>query len=221
MSDDIKNLFIVKGDFNKQTAEEQATRAIKFGRITSDGTVVVDAKNLSKVQQLRLCLVIRHIAHCFQEEIPGTVRPSELVKVLGQRMEAIGSGLSKLASEGFVKKEGHGEYSVYTYKIDAFLSELEKSADTEGGVRTMKKKTRSSKAFTGIGSHIQTLVNDGFFSTPKPMFDVVSELEKNNVFRDSRVIDKTIRDSFIARKILTRVKNDGKGKSRWLYVVYK
>jgi len=221
MSDDIRNQFIVTDDFNKQKVEEQARKAIKFGRITSDGTVIIDAKNLPKVQQLRLCLVIRYIAHCLNDEIPGTVSPSGLVKVLGQRTEAIGSGLSKLASEGFAKREAHGEYSIHSYKIDSFLEDLERGGKTDEGSGSSKRVGRKVKKMTGIGLHIQGLVDQGFFSEPKPISDVVDELEKNNVFRDSRVIDKTIRDSFLGRKILMRVKNEGKGRAKWLYVVYK
>lgn len=234
MDENIEDLFIVKDGFGKQNAQTQAKRALPFGRITQEGAVVIDHRTLTKADQLKLCLVIRHIASSLAENITKEVRAVELTDVLGQRHEAIGAALSRLASEGFAKKEGHGRYSVFPYKIDAFLDYLESdSTRSSSGPRkttrkapgkTAKKVARKSKgnSLTGIGKHIQQLIDDDFFKSPRFISEVVEELKKENVFRDSRVIDKTVRDSFVSmRRTLQRVKNADGGKAKWKYVIRK
>lgn len=222
MSEDIKSLFIVEDDFGNQNVEEQAKRILRFGRASKSGSVIIDDRSLSKGDQLKLCLVIRHIASSLSDgNITREFRPIELVDILGQRMEAIGSGLSKLASEGFAKKGGPGKYSVYPHKIAPFLDYLESlGADSENGrVRARKSKGNS---LTGIGRHIQQLINDRFFDTPRFISEVMDELKKEGVFRDSRVVDKTIRDSFVSmRRSLQRIPNQDGGRSKWKYTVRK
>jgi len=125
MSNDIRNQFIVEENVSAHQAEGMAQRVLKFGRITKSGVVIIDDKSLSKLDQLKLCLVVRYIAHSLNPEISEQVRPSELTIPLGQRLEAVGSTLSVLSKEGFVKKQGHGRYVVSTHKIDQFLNYLE------------------------------------------------------------------------------------------------
>lgn len=224
----IENLFIVKEGSAKANIEEQAKRVLPFGRITESGAVVIDNRSLTKVDQLKLCLVIRFIGNFFKDDIERQVRPIELTETLGQRYEAIGSTLSKLASEGFAKKDGHGKYSAFPYKIDGFLDYLEKistpilSIPKPKGSR--KKTVRKSKGntLTGIGKHIQQLIDDGFFQTPRFISEVVQELKKENVYRDQKVIDKTIRDSFVSmRRTLQRIPNEDGGRSKWKYMIRK
>lgn len=223
MSEDIKNQFIVSDEYSNNNIEAQAQRTIPFGRITKDGTIIIDNRTLSKGDQLKLCLVIRYIASNFSEEISKEVRPVDLTGVLGQRVEAIGSLLSKLASEGFAKKISRGNYSIHAYKIDSFLDYLENIRTDDD--KTSKKVRRSGtkgNALTGIGKYIQLLIDDGFFNTPKLISEVVAELKKENVFRDSKVVDKTVRDSFVSmRRSLQRVNNEDGGQANWKYVIRK
>lgn len=224
--DDIKNLFIVQDDVGTQGAEALAKRALRFGRVTKDGSVVIDDKGLSKGDQLKLALVIRYIGSSLDETILRKIRPTEMTRTLGQRIEAVGAGLSTLAATGFAKKEGRGEYSVFPYKIESFLDYLEKGrGDSEATPKTKArgaKRGKTTQPLSGVGVHIQQLIDDGFFEKPKFVSNVIEKLQEENVFRDGRVIDKTIRDTFVSnRRVLQRIRNDGAGKARWLYVVRK
>ena len=222
----IKNLFIVQEDVDKQDAESLAKRVLKYGRVTKDGIVVIDDRTLSKSDQLKLSLVIRYVGSRLDETINRKVRPIELTKTLGQRIEAVGAGLSKLASDGFAKKEGHGEYVVYPYKVGAFLDQIEKESSTDPSSQKTKtrgpKKGKTTQPLSGVGVHIQRLVDDGFFKTPRFISEVIDKLEEENVFRDGRVVDKTIRDTFVSnRRTLQRIRNPEKGKAKWKYVIRK
>lgn len=224
MDEQIEDLFIVKESLGKQAAQSQARRALRFGRITQEGSVVIDDKSLSKGDQLKLCLIIRFIASCLDEKIDMESRPSELTQILDQRLEAIGSSLSKLVKEGFAKKGGHGKYSVFPYRINSFLDQLEEqqspTTTSQPIIKTGVK--RKKKAFSGIGAHIQRLVDDGFFSVPRFMSEIVSRLEEENVFRDAKVIDRTIRETFVLKqRVLQKVRNVGGGKATWKYVLRK
>lgn len=225
--DDISDQFIVKEDSSKDRAMGWAKRLIKFGRITKEGNVLIDDKSLSKGDQVKLALVIRYVGNCLNEEIQRKVRPTELVNVLGQRLEAIGSVLSGLVTQGFARKEGYGEYSAHQYKIDDFLKYLEEvSSNGPTSIAHAQKRRRitrvgnKNKTLTGIGVHIQRLIDEGFFIKPRLMSEVSSRLEEENIFRDERVVDTTIRTTFVTRRrVLQRIRNTEGGKARWLYVV--
>lgn len=223
MENDIRNQFIVTDDQSSQNIEIQARRTLAFGRITKDGSIIIDDRSLSKGDQLKLCLVIRYIASNFSEEIGRDTRPSDLTNVLGQRVEAIGSLLSKLTSEGFTKKSSRGNYSIHAHKINHFLDYLERlnSPSNESSKKVRRSGTKGN-ALTGIGKYIQLLIEDGFFNEPRLISEVVFELKKENVIRNPKVIDKTIRDSFVSmRRSLQRIPNEDGGRSKWKYMIRK
>ncbi len=222
MTSDIKSLFIVDESQVIQNNEKLIEKALKYGRITKNGNVIIDKTELSQDNTLKLALVIRFLAHTIDETISATVRPTEMIALLGERIESVGSRLSHQTKAGFLKKTGYGQYMVNHYKIEGFLNELE-SDEPQITAKTARPKRKNSgtKTLTGIGLHIQHLVEDGFFSTPKEMSAVIHELAAQNVHRDPRVIDKTMRDIFVTRKILSRIENKDKGKAKWLYVNYK
>ncbi|OGY85619.1 MAG: hypothetical protein A2458_00370 [Candidatus Kerfeldbacteria bacterium RIFOXYC2_FULL_38_9] len=224
----IENQFIVPEDKYTGNVKGLAIRAIKFGRVTESGKIVLDVDNLSKDDALRLCLVLRFIAHEFKEEIVSAVRPVELTGVLNQRIEAIGAGLSKLSKNGFAKKIGRGQYIIHHYKIDEFLTDLEDQQSQSGQTKNSTKKsgnghsTVSTKQLTGVGLDIQMLIDNGFLDKPRLMSDIIDELKKESRYHSDRVVDKTVRDSFVKnRRSLKRIENNNGGKARWVYVVRK
>lgn len=222
MTSKLKDLFIVDESQVIQNTEKLIEKALKFGRITKNAEVIIDKTKLSQDNTLKLALVIRFLAHTIDESISATVRPTEMTALLGERIESVGSRLSLHTKAGFFKKTGYGQYMVNHYKIEGFLNELDESKpSTPNKTTRQKRKGNGTKSLTGIGLHIKHLVDSGFFSTPKQMSSVVHELAAQNVHRDSRVIDKTMRDIFVTRKILSRIDNKGKGKAKWLYVNYK
>ena len=227
MKDDIKNKFIVDEDHNKERIEEVAGKTLRFGRVTKDGNIVIDDKGLTQDDILKLCLVIRYIAHGLDDSISQSVRPVELTKVLHERMESVGSRLSKLAKDGFAKKAGHGLYSVYPYKIEPFLSQLELVGEGQNEKTITKKRRKSGtstvrkvKELTGVGLDIQKLIDDGFFNTPWFVNEVDTELKKETKYHDPKVIDMTIRKTFVSnRRTLKRIPNTEGGKAKWKYVI--
>lgn len=223
MEDDIKQLFIVEENVSGLNAEALARRTLPFGKIARDGSVIIDDRSLSKGDQQKLALVIRYVANLLDESIPRTIRPVDLTTTLGQRIEAIGAGLSGLLSDGFAKREGTGQYSVLPYRIDEFLQHLEQKRSAPTGEKKHKlTRRKKSQPLSGIGTHIERLIGDGFFDAPRMMSEVVARLKQENVFRDERVVDKTVRDTFVsARRTLQRIPNDGPGLARWKYVVRK
>ncbi len=226
MTDDIKSQFIVGDEVDTNSIHRLAKKALKHGRVTKGGNVVVDNARLSKDDTLKLCLVIRYIANALDESISQSVRPVELTDALHERVESVGSRLSRLAKENFVRKTGYGQYSVFPYKVEPFLDEVDGKDPVEArkssATRSASKSPRKVKELTGVGLDIQKLLDDDFFSTPRFINEIDSELRKETRYHDPKVIDMTIRKTFVSnRRSLKRIPNTEGGKSKWKYVVRK
>jgi len=124
---DIKNLLIVDGDnYSKQMMEEFAKKLIKYAKISKNGDIIILDSSLSPDDKLRIALVLRFIAHTFDDTIPETITLKELANLLSERIEAVGSRLSKIMkNENFAKKTKKGVYVVQHFVIDKFLTDLE------------------------------------------------------------------------------------------------
>lgn len=214
----IKKMFILEDENFTGNTANIAKRLIKYGRITKKGEIIIDADNLTQDQILKLCLSIKFIANEMDDKIEKYVKPTDLVKIMNERSESIGSRLSKLLNDGFVKKVGYGRYVINNYKIETFIKSLE---DDNQKPRSSKTNIKSggSKKLTGIGADIESLIYNNFFSKPKTIKDVELELKRENKYYDSRVIDATMKNIFIRRRIVKRIENENGGKAKWQYVI--
>lgn len=227
MKDELKRKFIVDESDIRQDTEKLIEKALKYGRVSKNGDIIVDKNKLSQDNTTRLALVLRFLAHGIDETIPESIRPTELTKVLGERVESVGSRLSQLAKAGFAKKSGYGQYVVHHYKVDKFLDELDSGVviDENHKGHSVKSKIHrasgknNSLSSGKIGSDIQELIDNDFFKTPKFVSEVQKKLEEEVKYHDVRTIDTTIRKTFVAsRKTLKRILNTEKGKAKWKYV---
>ena len=226
--DDIeKQLIVNSDDYSKDRARKIASRLIKFGKISKTGDIILIGTSLSPDDKIRLSLVLRFIAHIFNDQIPETITLKELTGVLSERMEAVGSRLSQIIkNENFAKKIMKGEYIVHNFMIDRFLINLEdKDNDiplTHHGRKRKSKKsgTSTNKTVTGVGKDIlELLIKSGFFKEPKTIKEVCDKLKQETKYYDVRVVDATIRKTFVAsQRILRRLPAERKGKARWVYV---
>lgn len=229
MKDALKNKFIVDETTTREDAEQLIKKALKYGRVSKSGDIIIDKVQLSQDNILRLALVLRFLAHGIDESITESVRPTELTKVMGERVESVGSRLSQLAKTGFAKKSGYGQYVVYSYKVNKFLDELESgTVEIEVSDKKYPGKKKAKRVATGgkqrvssvgAGADIQALIEEDFFKTPKFIIEVQKKLEEEVKYHDIRAIDTTIRKTFVAsRKTLKRIPNTEKGKAKWKYV---
>lgn len=227
MSDDrdIKRLLIVDdADYSKQMAEKLAERIIKYAKISKKGDIIILDNTLSPDDKLRLALTLRFIAHTFDSNISETITLKELAILLSERLEAVGSRLSKIMkNENFAKKIKRGIYSVQYFVIDKFITNLENSERVVGGRKKRSTKNgskRKDKVVTGVGKDIlEILIKNDFFKTPKKVKEACEKLNEETKFHDPKVVDMTIRKTFVdSKKILKRIPNPDKGKAKWLYV---
>ena len=147
MKDALKNKFIVDETATGKDAEQLIEKALKYGRVSKSGDIIIDKIQLSQDNILKLALVLRFLAHGIDESITESVRPTELTKVMGERVESVGSRLSQLAKSGFAKKSGYGQYVAHSYKVDKFLDELE-SGTVE--IEVSDKKQPGKKKLRGL-----------------------------------------------------------------------
>jgi hypothetical protein len=222
---DIKNLLIVDEDnYSKQMMEESVKKLIKYAKISKNGDIIILDSSLSPDDKLRIALVLRFIAHTFDDAIPETITLKELANLLSERLEAVGSRLSQIMKkENFAKKVNKGVYIVQHFVIDKFLTDLENKEHSigSGKKRTTKSGSkRKDKAVTGVGKDIlELLVNNDFFKTPKTIKEACEKLKEETRFHNPKVVDMTIRKTFVnSKKILKRLPNPDKGKAKWLYV---
>lgn len=227
MNNSITSQFIVDDDYIKKNTEQLVKKVLSYAKITKNGDIIITDHSLSQDNKVKLCLVVRFLANSLDETIPQYARPIEVTKVVRESIEAVGSRLSRLAKDGFAKKAKQGQYVVYPYRIETFLEQIEnKTNRNEISQRTVKSKKRSKgsaegkRAFSKIGQDVQSLVDSGFFRTPKLITEVKQKLEEEVKYHDIRLIDKTIRVSFVSnKKTLKRIRNEDKGKARWKYVI--
>lgn len=227
MSNDLTSQFIVDEEHVKKNTENLVKKVLKYAKITKSGDIIINEHSLSQDNKVRMCLVVRFLANSLDESIPQYARPVELTKVIGESVESVGSRLSRLSRDGFAKKAKQGQYIVQHYKIETFLEQIEtKPGENITPIRVQKtsKKIRKNgqgkRVTSKIGQDIQALVDSGFFKTPKFITEVKGKLEEEVKYHDVRLIDKTIRESFVlSKKILKRIQNEDKGKARWKYVI--
>jgi len=222
---DVKNLLIVDGDnYSRQTMEELAKRLIKYAKISKNGDIIILDSSLSPDDKLRIALVLRFIAHTFDDTILETITLKELANLLSERIEAVGSRLSKIIkNENFAKKTKKGVYVVQHFVIDKFLTDLENKKDSVSGGGKRRARSglkRKDKAVTGVGKDIlELLINNNFFKTPKAIKEACKKLEEETKFHNPKIVDMTIRKTFVnSKRILKRIPNPNKGKTKWLYV---
>ena len=222
---DVKNLLIVDGDnYSRQTMEELAKRLIKYAKISKNGDIIILDSSLSPDDKLRIALVLRFIAHTFDDTILETITLKELANLLSERIEAVGSRLSKIIkNENFAKKTKKGVYVVQHFVIDKFLTALENKKDSVSGGGKRRARSglkRKDKAVTGVGKDIlELLINNNFFKTPKAIKEACKKLEEETKFHNPKIVDMTIRKTFVnSKRILKRIPNPNKGKTKWLYV---
>ena len=171
---DIEKLLIVDSDdYSNDKARKIATRVIKFAKISKNGDIILIDTSLSPDDKIRLALVLRFIAHIFNDGIPETITLKELTVVLSERMEAVGSRLSKIIkNENFAKKVKKGVYLVHNLMIDRFLANLENRGVatppvSQGNRRKPKRSSKTTnKTVTGVGKDIlDLLINNDFFKS--------------------------------------------------------
>ena len=76
MKDALKNKFIVDETTTREDAEQLIEKALKYGRVSKSGDIIIDKVQLSQDNILRLALVLRFLAHGIDESITESVRPT-------------------------------------------------------------------------------------------------------------------------------------------------
>lgn len=222
---DIEKMLIVdEGEYSQSLNKRLAEKIIKYVKISKNGDIIILDNTLSPDDKLRLALAVRFIAHSFDNSIPETITLKELTILLSERLEAVGSRLSKIIkNENFAKKIKKGIYSAQYFVLDKYLTGLENkdmAPETKRKRKSVSGSKRGDKAVTGVGKDIlELLITPGFFKTPKTVKEAYEKLKEETRFHDPKVIDMTIRKTFVdSKKILKRIPNPNKGKAKWLYV---
>jgi len=221
MNKDPSIAFIVDDENALLETRRLVEKALKYGRITRSGELLIEDFGLSKTNILKLALVLRFLAHRIDENISDTLSPKELVTVLSERYESVGSRLSKLAGAGFVEKVGHGKYRAKLFQVKRFLLGLE-GQEVEGVANAVRRKRRriipdSDKSKRGgVYLAVQKLIEKEYFKTPRFVSEAKKELEVEGDFFDIRRVDTAVR--VMHKKSLRRLRSEKGGKAKWQYV---
>lgn len=217
---DIKNSFIVDEDsYTKERVKKYAEKALKYAKITKNGQILIESHNLPSDEKIKLCLIVRFIAHNFDSKISPSVTLSEMQKIIQESTEAVGSRLSKIVKSGFAKKIERAVYQIMPHKIEMVLDDLSSGKEQNTKIKNNPNK-KNHPSTKGIGKDIQDLINIGFFKTPKTIQEISKKLKEEVRFHDDRVIDATVRTGFVSnKKILKRIPSSKKGRTKWEYVI--
>ncbi|MFA5961312.1 MAG: hypothetical protein WC848_01345 [Parcubacteria group bacterium] len=219
---EIENMFIVdENEYTKEKVKKYAEKALKYAKIAKNGQILIENNELPSDEKIKLCLVVRFIAHNFDSGIQSSATLSEIQKIIQERTQATGSRLSKIVRSGFAKKIERGVYQVMPHKIEFFLDNL-LLRDAQG-IKVKSSPSKNKRISTkGIGKDIQELVVGGFFNTPKTIKEISKKLREEVKFHDDRVIDATVRNGFVSnKKVLKRIPAVDKGRTKWEYVIRK
>ena len=95
--------------------------------------------------------------------------------------------------------------------LEVRVSSIEKS------IATVEKMPTVKKEFTGLVGGLRKLYYEGFFDTPKPLKQILDEMERHAYYYSAPAVNTTLTRYFVKKNLLTRTGKRGK----WKYVKKK
>jgi len=123
--EELRKKFIVEEKIDEKRILEYVERSLKFGKVSSDGGVIIEKGGMTTKDQVGLALVMRFLANRLEKEIPAEVNAEELSQFLGIQEDQVSARLVDLTKERFAIRVDKGIYRANPPQIGRFLDYLE------------------------------------------------------------------------------------------------
>jgi len=124
--EELRNKFIIKEKIDEQTVAKYVERVLKFGKVSIDGSVIIERDDMTTKDQVGLALIMRFLASFLEKEIAADVHAKELSQSLGIPEDQVIARLADLRREKIAIRVEKGVYRANYLQIRKFLDYLEK-----------------------------------------------------------------------------------------------
>jgi len=129
--EELKKKFIVEEKLDEKRVTNYIERILPFCKISKDGLVIIEAKGMTSLQQVKLALVARFLANYLDKNIPAEISSGELSTSLTIPEDQIGARLMELREAKFAISVRKGVHQVNPLQIEKFIGELESTRKKE------------------------------------------------------------------------------------------
>jgi hypothetical protein len=123
--EELKKKFIVEEKLDEKRVANYIERILPFCKISRDGLVIVETKDLKALQQAKLALVARFLANYLDKNIPTGMTNGELSTSLSIPEDQIAARMKELREAKFAIPVKRGLHQVNPLQIERFVVELE------------------------------------------------------------------------------------------------
>jgi len=123
--EELKKKFIVEEKLDEKRVTNYIERILPFCKISKDGLVIIEAKGLVALQQVKLALVARFLANHLDKNIPTEMSNGELSTSLSIPEDQIAARMKELREDKFAISVKRGLHQVNPLQIERFIAELE------------------------------------------------------------------------------------------------
>jgi hypothetical protein len=123
--EELKKKFIVEEKLDEKRVANYIERILPFCKISKDGMVIVETKNLKTLQQVKLALVARFLANYLDKNIPAEMGNGELSNSLSIPEDQIAARIKELREGKFAISVKRGLHQANPLQIERFMIELE------------------------------------------------------------------------------------------------
>jgi len=123
--EELKKKFIIdQTEYEKEKVESHLEKALKYGRITTDGRVILK-NNLTNKEKVGVVLIIRYLANQLDENISKDVSVKEISNYTGIKENQTRARCSDLVGDGVILRVEGNVFRFYPTLIDEFLNNLD------------------------------------------------------------------------------------------------
>jgi hypothetical protein len=123
--EELKKKFIVEEKLDEKRVANYIERILPFCKISKDGLVIVETKDLKALQQVKLALIARFLANYLDKNIPTGMSNGELSTSLSIPEDQIAARMKELREAKFAIPVKRGLHQVNPLQIERFVVELE------------------------------------------------------------------------------------------------
>ncbi len=124
--DSLRGKFIVDEDsYEAERLKDDVEKLLKYCKISKQGRVLINAKNLTDKKKVGLIIFARYIGNKLEKSVSETTTVEEIVHDAGMEKASVNARGKDLVDEGFVSRPETGTYKANPGRIQEFLDSLE------------------------------------------------------------------------------------------------
>jgi hypothetical protein len=129
--EDLKKEFIIdKDNYEKERIPELVKKILRYCKITNEGQVMFEEKDLILKDKIKLILIARFLANKLDKNIPEEVSIDEILISIGSgNRDSLITRTKEVIDEGVAKRNSKGKYSILPFYVKQILDKLEKKKD--------------------------------------------------------------------------------------------